>query len=105
MGNLASKLKLYAAAVAQLKEAYDILNKRIEAPPGIPVPNPTLPLWTVPESTISTGDDPLPDSADIVVIGSGITGTSVAYTILSNGSTAKIVMLEARGVCSGGTGR
>lgn len=105
MGNLASKIKVYAAAAAQLKETYDLLNRRIQTPPGIPVSNPTLPLWTVPASAISTVNDPLPDSADIVIIGSGITGTSVAYTILSNGSTAKIVMLEARDVCSGGTGR
>lgn len=105
MGNLASKLKVYAVAAAQLKGTYDLLTKRIEAPPGIPVPDPTLPLWTVPASAISTDDDPLPDCADVVIIGSGITGTSVAYTILPNVSAAKVVMLEARSVCSGGTGR
>ncbi|KAH9836686.1 FAD dependent oxidoreductase [Rhodofomes roseus] len=105
MGNLASKVKLYIAATAQLKETFDLLNKRIETPPGIPVPNPTLPFWTVPASAILTEDEPLADSVDIVIVGSGITGTSVAYTLLSNGSKARILMLEARAVCSGATGR
>ncbi|KZT68823.1 FAD dependent oxidoreductase [Daedalea quercina L-15889] len=105
MGNLASKVKIYAAAAAQLKETYDLLNKRIEAPPGIPVPNPTLPFWTVPASAITTDDEPLPDNADIVIIGSGITGTSVAYNALSNGGKVTIVILEARAVCSGATAR
>ncbi|KAH9923353.1 FAD dependent oxidoreductase [Fomitopsis serialis] len=105
MGNLASKVKLYLAATAQLKETFDLLNKRIETPPGIPVPNPTRPFWTVPASAISTHDEPFPYNADIVIVGSGITGTSVAYNILSNGSKARIVMLEARDVCSGATAR
>lgn len=105
MGNLTSKIKVYAAAAAQLQNTYDLLNERIKTPPGIPVPDPTLSLWTVPPSPISSVNDPLPDNADIVIIGSGITGASVAYGLLSNGSTARIVMLEARDVCSGATGR
>ncbi|KAI5362567.1 Putative FAD dependent oxidoreductase, FAD/NAD(P)-binding domain superfamily [Septoria linicola] len=51
----------------------------------------------------------LPPTADVVVIGSGITGTSIAYHLLNDGdSNAKkpnVVMLEAREACWGATGR
>ncbi|THC93953.1 hypothetical protein EYZ11_006564 [Aspergillus tanneri] len=51
----------------------------------------------------------LPQSADIVIIGSGMSGASVAYTILSEcqalGEEKTVVVLEAREVCSGATGR
>ena len=53
----------------------------------------------------------LPQTADVVIIGSGITGTSVAYNLLTsfeNGNDEKgpsVVMLEAREACWGATGR
>jgi hypothetical protein len=49
----------------------------------------------------------LPSSADIVIVGSGITGASIAR-FLADDERAKnksIVMLEAREACSGATGR
>ena len=85
---------------------FDVLMKRIEKSPGIPVKHPTLAFWMVPATTIPL-DPPmaLPDYAEVVVIGSGITGTSFAYAALAQESTLNIVMLEARDVCSGATGR
>lgn len=47
----------------------------------------------------------LPERADIVVLGSGMTGTAFARTIMENNKELKVVMLEARGACSGATGR
>ncbi len=60
----------------------------------------------------------LPETADVVIIGSGLTGASVAYHLLSKNGTAaqhkpfdpqsdnlKVVMLEAREACWGATGR
>lgn len=50
----------------------------------------------------------LPDSSDIVIIGSGFAGASTAYHCLdqSNDSTKpSITILEARQACSGATGR
>ncbi|TFK89268.1 FAD dependent oxidoreductase [Polyporus arcularius HHB13444] len=105
MGGLVSKAKLVYRATVKLGETYDLLKKRLETPPGLPVDNPTLPLWTVPAARIPADPGPLPDSADIVIIGSGITGTSVAYNALVRDSGLRIVMLEARDVCSGATGR
>lgn len=40
-----------------------------------------------------------------MVIGSGITGATIAYNILSQASPPSVMMLEARTACSGATGR
>ncbi|ETS85354.1 hypothetical protein PFICI_03379 [Pestalotiopsis fici W106-1] len=47
----------------------------------------------------------LPSNADIVIIGSGMTGTLVAKHCIEAWPDKKIVVLEARGFCSGATGR
>ncbi|KAK6085218.1 putative FAD dependent oxidoreductase [Seiridium cupressi] len=47
----------------------------------------------------------LPLSADIVIIGSGITGTLTAKHCVETWPGKKVVVLEARGFCSGATGR
>lgn len=47
--------------------------------------------------------DELPSTADIVVIGSGITGAFAARELVKSGKS--VLMLEAREVCSGATGR
>lgn len=40
-----------------------------------------------------------------IIIGSGISGTMIAYFLLQIEPSAKVLMLEAREVCSGATGR
>jgi glycine/D-amino acid oxidase-like deaminating enzyme len=47
----------------------------------------------------------LPKTSDIVVIGSGITGTSVAKFLLDGSDVNHVTLLEARTLCSGATGR
>ncbi|KAJ7086208.1 FAD dependent oxidoreductase-domain-containing protein [Mycena epipterygia] len=48
----------------------------------------------------------LPTSADIVIIGSGMSGTLTAYELLGRPNPPKsIVIFEAREMCSGATGR
>ncbi|EXJ85341.1 hypothetical protein A1O1_05705 [Capronia coronata CBS 617.96] len=47
----------------------------------------------------------LPASADIVIIGSGITGTSVAKHCLATWPDKSVVVVESRMFCSGATGR
>jgi hypothetical protein len=90
------------------------IMRQIEETPGLPVPDPSESYWMKPPSPISRHNaDPdvkVPTYADIVVIGSGITGTSFVRAILeqsraSGGTPPKIVMLEARDACSGATGR
>ncbi|KAG7828286.1 hypothetical protein KL920_003423, partial [Ogataea angusta] len=46
----------------------------------------------------------LPEQADVLIIGSGFSGTSVAFNLLEQ-TDEKVLLLEARDVCSGATGR
>ncbi|KAF7784803.1 hypothetical protein Agabi119p4_968 [Agaricus bisporus var. burnettii] len=82
------------------------LRKRLTASPGIPVDDPCPSYWMSPPSRIAKhgSDATVPTYADVVIIGSGITGTSVARAILDE-ETVVVVMLEARDTCSGATGR
>ncbi|KAJ4328772.1 hypothetical protein N0V84_000777 [Fusarium piperis] len=68
---------------------------------GLPSANPTSSAWQEPAAPIAT------TKTDIAIIGSGITGTSVAHTLLNhpNGSKLRVTILEARNACSGATGR
>ena len=47
----------------------------------------------------------LPEEVDVVIIGSGITGATVAHQISLLQPDLSVAVLEARGVCSGATGR
>ncbi|KAF8609861.1 FAD dependent oxidoreductase [Ceratobasidium sp. AG-I] len=89
----------------------------IPQPAPLPTPNPTKSFWLDSDNSAnplarvgSTG--PLPQSTDIVIIGSGITGCSAVYhlsQLLRNtgGQTNPVaaIILEARDFCSGATGR
>ena len=109
MGGMVSKVKVLRIAVKQVLElsaSYERLVKRLQVDPGLPVPNPTTPFWhdilsPIDSLTLTT----LPTYADVVVIGSGITGTSFAYNVFQNEQSLSILMLDARDVCSGATGR
>lgn len=70
--------------------------------------NPTVSYWQLPphEDVADHQSQKLPEDADIVIIGSGITGSSIAWHLLMNAtSPPRIAMLEARQACSGATGR
>lgn len=74
--------------------------------PGLPCPTPTVAYWQCPPHAIASHQSrKLPSEASIVIIGSGITGTSVAYHLLQRSPNLRVVMLEARTVTSGATGR
>lgn len=83
---------------------------------GLPSENPSKSFWHVEPSALLLGHRStrnLPQEADVVVVGSGITGASVAWHLLQqNGVKSvesndglKVVMLEAREACYGATGR
>jgi hypothetical protein len=88
-------------------------------PAPLPVPNPSKSFWHSEPSPFLLGHhttEDLPKEADVVIVGSGITGASAARFLHEGGSadavknavgSAKktIVMLEAREACWGATGR
>ncbi|KAF9014268.1 FAD dependent oxidoreductase-domain-containing protein [Cyathus striatus] len=113
MGLRFSKLLNAYQAAQNFSTRLAYLIDKFSASPGLPVPNPTTPFWAHPLSPLAKhgAEDPLVEYADIVIIGSGITGTAIARTILDNyhpRSSEKpltVVMLEARDTCSGATAR
>ncbi|KAJ6014145.1 hypothetical protein N7540_008736 [Penicillium herquei] len=76
-----------------------------------PVANATLPFWRTDPHPLDNhrSSETLPEQADVVIIGAGYAGSSVAHHILQQikpGSKApSITILEARQACSGATAR
>ena len=83
-----------------------------------PVANPTLPYWRTQLHPIDSycSSERLPMKCDIAIIGSGMSGVATAYHIVEqhkeavaqgreSGPLPSVVILEAREVCSGATGR
>ncbi|PPQ69812.1 hypothetical protein CVT25_009749 [Psilocybe cyanescens] len=114
MGAMFSTLRMVLQTFRTLINDYEVVSKRLSVSPGIPRLNSSVPYWTVPPSSIAQHgkDAELPEHTDIVIIGSGITGTSIAKALLEHTGGASnhakplnIVMLEARDACSGATGR
>ncbi|KAK1140465.1 hypothetical protein N8T08_010309 [Aspergillus melleus] len=104
-------LGAFWAELSQSMAESDALLRRI-ATPAFPASDPTVSFWQVNPpcpKLVNMKSKRLPQSADIVIIGSGLSGASVAYTILSEchalGAEKKVVILEARETCSGATGR
>ena len=100
--------------VGSLGLVLDKVVRRIGRSPGLPLPNPSQSYWMMPPSPISCHNAApgvrVPEFSDIVIIGSGITGTSFARTILDWANEHRenlphVIMLEAREACSGATGR
>ncbi|KAL8676867.1 MAG: hypothetical protein Q9186_006654 [Xanthomendoza sp. 1 TL-2023] len=83
------------------------MDERAAIAPTLPRSNPTTSYWQDPPHPLSTHrtTSDLPESVSTVIIGSGITGASIAYNVLNSPSPPSVLMLEAREVCSGATGR
>ncbi|KXJ86656.1 FAD dependent oxidoreductase-domain-containing protein [Microdochium bolleyi] len=137
MGAVLSLFTTLGVAIKVLLEAnrglQEVLQRASQAP-GLPNPKPTDSYWLdeppYPE-LVDAQSKVLPGEADIIIIGSGITGAAVAWSILQQhrqdeavpGATPadnrddggrptpqhqrapRIVVLEARALCSGATGR
>jgi len=77
---------------------------------NLPTANSTRSFWHSEPSKILIGHRttaPLPTEADVVIIGSGISGSCAAHFLREDdrGKDLNIVMLEAREACWGATGR
>jgi hypothetical protein len=74
----------------------------------LPVPNATESFWQrdIHELNDHRSTEQLPEHSDIVIIGAGYAGVSTAYHLVKDHvDTKSITILEARGACSGATGR
>lgn len=83
------------------------MDERAAIVPTLPRLNPTSSYWQDPPHGISTHrtTGELPESVSTIIIGSGITGASIAYNVLDKSDASSVLMLEARTTCSGATGR
>ncbi|KAM7212086.1 FAD dependent oxidoreductase domain containing protein [Rhypophila decipiens] len=88
------------------------MDEQARIPVSLPRENPTVSYWQDPPDGIAnlrvTAE--LPESAETVIIGSGISGAAIAWNLLEDVRFCKkesmnVVMLEAREACSGATGR
>ncbi|KAK1671995.1 FAD dependent oxidoreductase [Colletotrichum godetiae] len=125
MGSILSSLRgatktvtAVAKLLLDLNKTYQALLSRVNAPPGLPHAKPSDPYWLddppFPE-LVDAQSERLPAEADVVIIGSGITAAAVARglyiaaaTDVSDGEGKKgprVVVLEARRLCAGATGR
>ncbi|PYH94671.1 nucleotide-binding domain-containing protein [Aspergillus ellipticus CBS 707.79] len=121
MGGIASTLRtsylnirVVLADLATANKDFNALLTRLNNP-ILPIPNPSTSYWQqhppFPE-LVDIKSPALPSSADIVIIGSGISGASIAYTLLTQTQDqsatrepCRVVLFEARNICSGATGR
>ncbi|KAK1989893.1 FAD dependent oxidoreductase [Colletotrichum falcatum] len=98
-----------------LNSQYQALLVRVNSAPGLPHEKPTSPYWLddppFPELADARSEN-LPREADVVVIGSGITAAAVAKGLFAASASAdgpgpgpRVVVLEARSLCAGATGR
>jgi glycine/D-amino acid oxidase-like deaminating enzyme len=85
------------------------MEARARIPVGPPVTNPLPSYWHNPKSPLANVIEPETSNPskpyDYAIIGSGISGTMIAYNLLKAHPGSRIVMLEAREICGGATGR
>ena len=83
------------------------MEERASIPPGLPRSNPTVSYWQDPPAAVSNQrtSPVLPEDVDFVIVGSGITGSAIAHTLLHGEHPPSVLMLEARTACSGATAR
>ncbi|KAF3491935.1 uncharacterized protein GIQ15_01452 [Arthroderma uncinatum] len=83
------------------------MKARALIPVTLPRDSPTVSYWQDPPDGIAhfRSTPKLPESADVVIVGSGISGACIAYYILSRSPAANVIILEARQACSGASGR
>ena len=83
------------------------MDVRAAIPTELPRPNPTASFWQTPPASLSKhrSTPSLPSSASVVIVGSGITGASIAFDLLSRPSPPSVLLFEARTAASGASGR
>ena len=103
-----------ASLLKALSTEFNQALKRASLSPGIPSPQPAQTYWLNdpphPE-LVNLCSPELPQTADVVIIGSGIAGAAVARSLLherrrrNTRTSERVVVLDARQLCSGATAR
>lgn len=72
-----------------------------------PVSNSTKPFWDSENDPFRKfrSTEELPSETDVLIVGSGFSGSSVAYYLSLEDNPLSTLLLEAREICSGATGR
>jgi hypothetical protein len=97
-------VRLAVLSLLEQHRDFAIVLDRVRAPALPPNPHPTKSAWQEPAHPFP--DVPLPDEVvDVLIIGSGITGASVARELLTSkdGQSMRVAMVDAREICSGAT--
>lgn len=108
MGATISAVRAIVDTTWDAISTYAKVDANASRSPGIPIANASVPFWAIPRSPLAShgSTDPLPAEADVLVIGSGITGASFVREFLGScDPSCSVVMLDAREVCYGATGR
>ncbi|KAI4683450.1 uncharacterized protein J4E88_004626 [Alternaria novae-zelandiae] len=112
--NTAKALIAAASLLRALSTEFDQALKRASQPPSLPVPKPSETYWLSdpPHPALcDASSSKLPETVDVAIIGSGIAGAAVARSLLHERrrrnihTDEKVVVLEARQLCSGATAR
>jgi glycine/D-amino acid oxidase-like deaminating enzyme len=93
-------------AMANLPET---IRQQLAQDPQLPRPNPTISGWQIPQNPDvgAIQSTQLPREVDYLVVGSGVASCGVVRSILTNSLSGSktVAVFEARGLCSGATGR
>ncbi|KAI4161149.1 MAG: hypothetical protein L6R39_000109 [Caloplaca ligustica] len=83
------------------------MDERAAITPAPPCLSPTVSYWQDPPHPLANHrtTTELPELVSTVIVGSGITGASIAYNLVARYDQSSVLMLEARTACSGATGR
>jgi glycine/D-amino acid oxidase-like deaminating enzyme len=85
------------------------MEDRARIPVGPPIASPLHSYWQHPKSPLAAVIEPECSNPaqpyDYAIIGSGISGTMIAYNIFKTNPSARVVIIDAREICSGATGR
>ncbi|KAF4456640.1 FAD dependent oxidoreductase [Fusarium austroafricanum] len=79
----------------------------ISTQPGFPTLDPVESYWQCPPHRIAHHRTTLelPNNVEYLIIGSGITGATIAYKLLERNPSASVLMIEARTAASAASGR
>lgn len=112
--NTINGIRSIISILLALSTEFNQALKRASQTPGLPNPDQSQTYWLSDPpflELVNTSSSELPKTADVVIIGSGIAGASIARALLHErrrknvDADKKVIVFEARQLCSGATAR